>query len=165
MEIPDRSHSQPVIWGDKLFVLTANNNGRSRSILCINKNNGETLWSKRSSLQSHKIHKFNSYASGSPTVDKDRVYASVGDTGQYLLKAWSHDGKELWTANLGPFESQHGHALSPMLYKGRVIIANDQLGESFIVALNARTGKQVWKNKRRTGTRSWKVCSISSDVP
>lgn len=147
--VPGRSHSQPVIWGEKLFVTSAEDNGQQRMILCFNKDDGQTLWVKKVVMGTHRKNRDNSYSSCTPTVDKDRVYACFVDTQKYVVKAWDHSGKELWSVNLGPFDSQHGYASSPMLYEGRLILTNDQRGNSSIVALDARSGRIVWKTARR----------------
>ncbi len=149
VRIPGESHSQPVIWGDKLFLASAQDQGRERMLLCLNKTNGQTLWAKKLPLSTHKKHNLNSYASGSAVVDKDRIVACFVDPSQFLVKAFDHAGKELWTVNLGPFVSQHGHGASPILYDGKVIVTNDQDGASFVTALDAKSGKTVWKCQRR----------------
>ena len=86
-------------------------------------------------------------------VDAERVYAVFSSTEQFLVKAFDHEGKELWSANLGGFRSQHGHGASPILWDGKLIVSNDQDGESFVVALDAKTGRQVWKSPRRSTDR------------
>lgn len=143
------NHSQPVIWGDKIFLTTARDNGVTRMLVCLSKADGKTLWSKECPFATHKIHKFNSFASGSPAVEKDRVVAGFADKGKYLVKAWDHEGKELWSADLGAFTSQHGQGSSPMFFENKVIVCNDQDGASFITALDAKSGKPVWKSTRR----------------
>lgn len=152
--IPGESHGQPVIEGEKLFLTTAVNEGRERMLLCLQKSDGKELWSKKYPMATNPKHKLNSFASSSPVVDKDRVYASFVSAEQFLVKAFDHSGKELWSENLGPFKSQHGQGASPVLVQDRLILTNDQDGESFIVALDAKTGKTAWKSSRRGGDQT-----------
>src|SRR5262245_20807857 len=114
--LPGESHSNPVLWGDRLFLESATNNGTERMLLCLSKEDGKEVWSKKYPLSANPKHKLNSYASSTPAVDQDRVYASFADTEKFLVKAWDHSGKEMWTVNLGPFKSQHGLGASPVVY-------------------------------------------------
>jgi outer membrane protein assembly factor BamB len=158
VEVPD-GDSQPVIWGDKIFLTGSTSEGRERSLVCLQKSDGKQLWVKTQSMTVFKKAAQRSYANGSPVVDKDRVVASFCDQQQYLVKSWDHSGKELWSANLGSFTSQHGQGSSPILYDGKVIVTNDQDGESFVAALDAKSGKQVWKTPRRSTDGGTAYCT------
>lgn len=147
--LPGDGHSQPVIWGDKIFLECARDAGRERMVVCLNKVDGKELWVKRIPMATHIKNKDNSYASSTPAVDADRVYALFADTAHYLVKAFDHYGEEVWSVDLGPFSSQHGMGTSPILFEGKLIVPNDQDGESFIVALEAKSGKTAWKSPRR----------------
>ncbi|HLY72940.1 MAG TPA: PQQ-binding-like beta-propeller repeat protein [Planctomycetota bacterium] len=147
--IPGESHSNPVFWGDKIFLESSLPDARERLLLCLRKEDGSELWSRKVALSKNPKHNLNSFASSTPAVDKDRVYALFADVEKYLVKAWDHAGKELWTVNLGPFKSQHGLGTSPVVYDEHLIVANDQDGDSFIVALDVKTGKIAWKCPRR----------------
>ncbi len=149
--VPGASHSQPVIWGDKLFITSASKElGQERYLLCYSKEDGKELWRKTYTQPTHKPGNNGSgFANGSAVVDAERVVASFVSDAQFNVRAFDHAGKELWTVNLGTFVSQHGHGASPILYDGKVIVTNDQDGPSFVVALDAKTGKTVWKSPRR----------------
>lgn len=150
VEIPGQSHSQPVIWGDRLFLTTAMDLGRERALLCLNKNDGKELWRKTYSLPTHRPANRNaSYANGSPVVDGRRVIACFVSRDHFWVRSFDHDGNDLWSRNLGTFESQHGHGASPIIYEKTVIVTNDQDGESFVIALDLETGNPVWKTPRR----------------
>jgi outer membrane protein assembly factor BamB len=150
VELAGSSHSQPVIWGNKIFVHSATpDEGRERMLFCLNKEDGKELWSKKLTLPTHKPGNNNSgYANSSPAVDADRVYAVFVAGDQFLVEAFDHSGKQIWKENLGAFESQHGYGASPIVHDGKVIVTNDQDGQSFIVALDVKTGKTVWKCAR-----------------
>jgi len=149
VQVTGTSHCQPVIWGDRVFLTSALDQGRERLLVCMGKTDGKELWVKKFTMDTHPKHKFNGFSSGSAVVDKDRVFAAWATPKQYLVKAWDHAGKELWSRDLGPFESEHGHGSSPILYEGKLIVPNDQIGEGFLVALDGRTGEPVWKCPRR----------------
>jgi outer membrane protein assembly factor BamB len=157
VKLPGESHSAPVAWGDHLYIESAA--GPERILLCLQKSDGKELWSKKHPMTANPKHKYNSFASSTPAVDAERVYASFADTEKFLVKAWDHSGKELWTANLGPFKSQHGLGASPVVYDEKLIVTNDQDAESFVVALDAKTGKQVWKCPRRNTDQSTAYCT------
>ena len=150
VEIPGASHSQPVIWGDKLFLTTALDVGKERVLLCLNKNDGKVLWEKKFPLPTHRPANRNSgFANGSPVVDAGRVIACFVSRDHFWVRAFDHAGNELWSRDLGTFESQHGHGASPIIYENTVIVTNDQDGDSFVIALDLKTGKPVWQTPRR----------------
>jgi outer membrane protein assembly factor BamB len=149
VSVPGLGHGQPVAWGDKLFLLSSRNDGQERLVLCLSAADGKTLWTAAVPMATHKKHKDSSYASGTPVVDAERVYAVFASPQQHLVKAFDHSGRELWGADLGPFQSEHGHASSPVLFEGRLIVQNDQIGESSVVAFDAKTGERAWTCPRR----------------
>ena len=149
VKIPGEGHSNPVFWGDRIFIESSTPDAKERMLLCLKKEDGSELWTRKVPLTKNPKHNLSSYASSTPAVDQDRVYALFADTEHYLVKAWDHAGKEAWTVDLGPFTSQHGLGTSPVVYQDHLIVANDQDGDSFIVALDCKTGKTVWKCPRR----------------
>jgi outer membrane protein assembly factor BamB len=150
--IAGQSHSQPVIWGDRLFLLTATDLGKERTLLCIRKTDGKELWQKSYALPTPRLgNKNTGYANTSPVVDRDRVVACFVSADHFWVRAFDHAGQELWSHDLGSFESQHGHGASPMIYGDTVIVTNDQDGQSSVVALALKTGQVVWKSPRSVG--------------
>jgi outer membrane protein assembly factor BamB len=150
VEISGQSHSQPVIWGNRLFLNTAMDVGQERALLCLDKNDGRELWRKSYSLPTHRPANRNaSYANSSPVVDAQRVIACFVSRDHFWVRSYDHAGKEQWSRDLGPFASQHGHGASPVIFEKTVIVTNDQDGESFVIALDLETGKPVWQTPRR----------------
>jgi outer membrane protein assembly factor BamB len=150
VEIPGQSHSPPVIWGDSLFLTTAMDVGKERAILCLDKKSGRERWRKVYPLPTHRPANRNaSYANGSPVVDQDRVIACFVSRDHFWVRSFDHAGNEQWSRDLGSFESQHGHGASPIIYENMVIVTNDQDGDSFVTALDLKTGKTIWKTPRR----------------
>ena len=151
VKIDGDSHSQPVIWGGKLFLLTAMDGGKERALLCLDKETGRELWRKTYTQPSPRPQNRNSgFANASAVVDAERVVASFVSKDHYWVRCFDHDGGERWSVDLGPFASQHGHGASPMIHGDTVVVTNDQDGPSSVVALALATGKTVWKAERRT---------------
>ncbi len=151
--VPTRGpgHSQPVIWGDRLFLTSATAEGGERVLVCFDKHTGRELWTRKYALPTHRpINKNSSYANGSAVVDAQRVIACFVSADHYWVRAFDHSGTELWSRDLGPFASQHGHGASPLIHGGLVVVTNDQDGESFVIALDVQTGESVWRTARRT---------------
>ncbi|MEM6674095.1 MAG: PQQ-binding-like beta-propeller repeat protein [Planctomycetota bacterium] len=176
IEVPGLAHSSPVIHGDRLFVTTAiRADGEQQlevglygdivsiedesefrfELHCFDKNTGERLWKRVcwSGKPVIKRHRKGSYAASTPAVDDDRVVAFFGSEGLY---AYDHDGELLWSRDFGVLDSgffmvktaQWGFASSPVLHEDRVIVQCDVQENSFLAALDASTGKDVWRVAR-----------------
>lgn len=153
IDLPGKGHSSPVVWGDRLFLTTGFDDG-ARTLLCLNADTGETLWSDSYRLGTPRLHKKNSFASGTPTVDADRVYVVFADDEHNIVTAYTHQGEKVWTRDVGAYRSQHGPGVSPILVDGLLILPNDQLEFAQIVALDAETGEIAWATTDRKYRRS-----------
>ena len=150
--IAGQSHSQPVIWGDRMFLLTATDFGKERALVCVRKTDGQPLWTKSYPLPMPRLgNKNTGYANTSPVVDAERVVACFVSNDHFWVRAFDHAGRELWSRDLGTFVAQHGHGASPMIYGGHVIVTNDQDGVSSVVALDLKTGAVAWNSPRGAG--------------
>ena len=140
-------NSSPIVWGDRIFLTTAYDNGRRVSVIAFRRSDGMKLWEAfaPAGRSSQGTHYKNGHASATPATDGQRVYASFGARG---LVAVDMDGKLVWHRDLGPMEAYHGTAGSPLLYKDRIILYQDQFAGSFIAAFDTRTGKDVWRTRR-----------------
>lgn len=144
IELPGIGHSSPVIFGDKLFITSAEDEGALRHLFCLNVNTGEQIWSITVGHNKSHKHIKGSWASSTPATDGERVYVTFSDEERSTLAAWDYQGHLIWRRNLGPFKSQHGQGVSPIVFDGMVILANDQDGPSSVMAFDAKTGKTVW---------------------
>src|SRR5690606_30458370 len=115
IDLPGVGHSSPVVWKDRIFVLSADPNTLTRYVLCVAAADGKLLWSQEYPAVKHHLHDLNSYASCTPAVDADHVYVAWSDPEHTLLKALDHGGTEKWSVDLGPWVSQHGFGTSPMI--------------------------------------------------
>jgi len=162
--VPGVGHSSPVISKGKIFLTTCMEAeptpAKNRALLCFDRATGESLWQRNlvaSPLE--KKHKLNSYASGTPAVDGERIYTAVYD--QPTMRIYCHDyaGKKLWEAAPGEFHSVHGFSCSPTLFKNLVILNADQDplkgGKAYIVALDKVTGEEKWRIDRPNKLRSY----------
>jgi outer membrane protein assembly factor BamB len=144
--VPGRGNSSPIIWGDQIFLTTAYQGGRRLSLLAFQRSSGKLLWEKFAPEgPAPSAHQKNGHASATPATDGQRIYVSFGARG---LMAFDMAGKVVWHQDLGPMEAYHGTAGSPLLYKDRIILYQDQYEDSFIAAFDARTGKQLWRTAR-----------------
>ncbi len=155
VEMPGVGHSSPVVWGDRIFLSSAEPAGAGGfHALCYNTASGAKLWQRDFPLAPFPKNNFNSFASATPAVDAERVYFSWGTPEHYLLAAFDHSGKTVWERDLGTFISQHGPAASPIVYQDRIILPNEQDGTSFLIAVDARTGKTRWQTPRKGGDQT-----------
>jgi outer membrane protein assembly factor BamB len=147
--LPGEGNSSPVIWGNYLFVQSSSTDGQQRYLLCLRTETGQVLWQRQWKGKAAPKHRKNTFASNTPATDGERVYALLWTGENYILVACDFTGKTVWEQNLGTYTSQHGAGHSPIVYDGRVIVANDQDGTSVIVAYDARTGKLLWQTQRQ----------------
>lgn len=148
VELPGVGHSSPVIWKHKVFVTSAVDEGAVRFLHCLDVRTGKRLWTRSFGMNRSHKHLKNSWASGTPCVDGERVYVPFADKEHHTLSAYDLDGNLVWRRFLGRFESQHGQGVSPIIFEEMVIIPNDQRGPSSVVALDRRTGEVVWSTLR-----------------
>jgi len=170
-DLPGRGWSSPVVWGNKVFFTTVINLGETEEIkkglyfggdrikpietphqwkvFCLDLDTGNVLWEKlvHEGIPEGTIHLKNSFASETPVTDGKRLYCYFGNLGLYCLDL---DGKEIWSQRWTPHKTRFGWgtAASPVLYKERLYIVNDNEQESYLICLDAKTGEQVWRVER-----------------
>lgn len=138
------ARSSPVITADRIF-LTATE-GDKLITLALDRKTGKLLWRRDATRARHMpIYKANDGASPTPVSDGKNVYAFFAELG---LISYGPDGKERWRVPLGPFNSFYGMGGSPVLVGNTLLMVCDQRTDSFIIAVDARTGKELWKKSR-----------------
>ena len=163
VNLPGEGIGSPVLWGQKLFIIAADQEAMKRMILCIDAQNGKTLWSRRFDFKTHKKHKVNTYATGTCAVEANRVYFTWGQPESYLLFAFDHEGNEVWERKFGKYKSGHGYGVSPTIVDDLVVLPNDQGVNSSIIAVNKTNGKTVWETPRETKRASYSTpCVFTS---
>jgi outer membrane protein assembly factor BamB len=147
--LPGPGNSSPVVWGNHVFLQCATEGGKERSLVCISAADGKILWSKSVPGTVAKTHAKNTLASSTPATDGERVYTVFWDGAELSLFAYDFQGKLIWKRGLGIYLSQHGPGHSPVVYEGKVFLANDQDGAAVVIALDAKTGNPVWQAGRK----------------
>jgi outer membrane protein assembly factor BamB len=152
--IPGHGNSSPIVWGDRLFIQSAADDGSQRWLFCLNAVSGEILWKQAAPGKSAHTHDKNTLASSTPATDGERVYCVFWDGKDLLLSAYDFKGDRVWNRDLGSFASEHGAGVSPIVYDGKIFLADDQ-GEKIdkplpcaVMAFNAKDGTDVWKAPR-----------------
>lgn len=175
--IPGLGHASPIVWGDSVFLTTAAPFGdavpapkeldheahdnrpashKQRFIaLAIHRDDGRILWQKtlREEQPHEGVHETGTWASNSPVTDGEYLFAYFGSRGLYCLDL---DGHLLWQKDFAKMRTRHGHGegSSPALYGNTLVVNWDHQGDSFVVALDKRTGKELWRTPRDEIT-SW----------
>jgi outer membrane protein assembly factor BamB len=146
--IHGRAWSSPVIWKSQIWLTSATEDGRQLYVVCVDKDSGKILLDQKlfDVEKPQFAHKFNSYASPTPAIEDGRVYISFGSPGLACLDTKSF--KVLWERR--DFECNHyrGAGSSPILYKDRVFLNFDGSDHQFIVALDKKTGRTLWRKER-----------------
>ncbi len=158
--IPGAGWSSPIVFGDRLFVTTALDDGASLHMICLDRSSGKVIWDKELTRQKagHKQPN-NSYATPTPATDGTRIYVPACD-GRIL--AVSMAGNVEWINSDFDYYSEHGLAVSPVLYEDLVIIPFDwsspppdtKVGwqvawdKAVILAVDNSTGKTRWRGTR-----------------
>ena len=196
VEIPGRGSASPIVWGDRVFVLTAvpgaarddaaqqerraerpqagGSPRRSRfggrggpggrggfganaaprdphkfMVICLDRQTGRVLWERTAAeeVPHEGGHETNTFASGSPVTDGEHLYVSFGSRGVFC---YDLDGDLQWKRDLGDMQTRNafGEGSSPALHEDTLVVNWDHEGDSFIAALDARSGETRWKVPR-----------------
>ncbi|HEY2893571.1 MAG TPA: PQQ-binding-like beta-propeller repeat protein, partial [Pirellulales bacterium] len=144
--------SSPIIWGDRIFLTSYLDKGAERLVFCVDRKSGKTLWQQTAwKGQPEPTHVMNGWASATCVTDGEIVIAFFGRGG---LHAYSVDGKQLWSRDLGAFESLWGTAACPIMVDNLVVQNCDSDANAYLIALDKRTGKEAWRTQRRDH-RGW----------
>jgi len=151
-----RGHASPIVWDDRIFLVTCLEEEHQRVLECYDRKSGKQLW-RQVVLESplEKKHQLNSFASSTPATDGERVYVTFLDQHEMVVTAYDYNGKQQWTVRPGAFSSVHGYCSCPVLFDDKVIVNGDHDGDSYIVALDRRSGSTLWKVPRANRTRSY----------
>jgi len=150
VKLPGHGHSSPVVWGDRLYVTAAEQTDATRLIRCLDVSDGATVWQRSFGSPQFDLGNATAYDAATPVVDKERVYMAWAAPGECIIQAIDRtDGRPLWRRDLGPYNSEHGHATSPIVWRDLLILMNDQKDDASVVALDTRTGETRWETTRQ----------------
>jgi outer membrane protein assembly factor BamB len=172
--LPGKGSASPIVWGDRVFVLTAVETDRQAKpdelpkvdprfqtrtsppkgfykfvVLCFDRATGKPLWEK---VAAEKVpheghHNTHSYAAGSPTTDGEHLFVSFGSFGIYC---YDLDGNPVWSRDLGRINSRlgWGEAVTPVIHGDNLLLNWDQEADSALYCLDAKTGQTRWRAAR-----------------
>lgn len=175
--IPGRGFSSPIIWGDKIFLTTAapaggasaapaapQPDGQRRGpgggagagqehkfiVMCLNRNTGKVIWervAKTATPHEGYHHQYGSFASNTPVTDGKHLYAFFGSRGLYK---YDLDGKLIWEKQFPPMRMRNGfgEGVPTVLDGDTLYLKFDQEQDSFMLALDKNSGKELWRVTR-----------------
>jgi outer membrane protein assembly factor BamB len=166
--IPGEGNSTPIVWDNKIFILSAIGTGKKPSapvaanapdeiyqwvVLCLDRTQGKLLWQKtaREEAPHEGRQDNNTFASASPVTDGKLLLAYFGSRG---LHCYDFDGTLKWEKDFGKMKTKmgFGEGASPALSGDIVVVNWDAEGRDFILALNKQTGQELWRTPRDEGT-------------
>jgi outer membrane protein assembly factor BamB len=146
--IHNRGWSSPVIYGDQIWLTSASKDGRELFVLCIDRQSGKIVrdWKLFDVAQPQYVHPFNTYASPTPVIESGRVYVTFGAAGTACIDTKTF--RVLWERR--DIECNHfrGAGSSPILFGDLLLMHFDGSDEQFVIALDKRTGRTVWRTNR-----------------
>jgi outer membrane protein assembly factor BamB len=148
--VPGAGHASPIVWGERVFTVTALPEKLDRVLLCFDRATGKILWQQtvvHGPLE--KIHSENSYASGTPATDGRRIYVAFRVENDIVVAA--HDpaeGGQFWLVRPGTHVGEWGFSNEPVLFGDKVIVDGDSKGDSFLIALSRDDGRTLWRVDR-----------------
>ncbi len=175
VELPGAGSATPIIADGKVFLNSTDRNSNDLLALCLDARNGEELWRRKLGESNRKVPR-NNLASSSPVTDGRNVYFIYG-SGE--LAGLDSDGNILWSRNIeeehGNISLKYGYSSSPLLYGNKLYILIQRRHtayrapkgtslDSFILAVDAGTGKNIWRQPRKTDAQDETLDSYSSPI-
>lgn len=146
--IHGRGWSSPVVFGNQVWVTSASKDGRQLFVLCLDRETGKVLrdWKLFEVPQPQYAHPFNTYASPTPVIERGRVYVTFGAAGTACIDTKTF--RVLWERR--DIECNHfrGAGSSPILFRDLLLMHFDGSDRQFVIALDKRTGRTVWRTDR-----------------
>ena len=174
--MPGPSAATPVIWGDHVFVSSTDASAKTLRALALDRKTGKVLWNEEVATGFNQDH-MSTFSAPSPITDGQLVYFYYGNG---ALAAFDFAGKKIWTRNIqqdyGDFAYQWTYSASPALVDGKLIIQVLQRnqpvhgkgradGESYLLALDLKTGKELWKHVRPSEAKAESLESFATPIP
>ena len=166
--IPGEGSATPIVWDNRIFILSAIGTGRKPSapvaanapdeiyqwvVLCLDRTQGRVLWQRTAREEApHEGHQENNtFASASPVTDGQWLLAYFGSRG---LHCYDLDGNLKWEKDFGKMKTRmgFGEGASPALSGDTVVVNWDTEGDDFILALDKQTGRELWRTPRDEAT-------------
>jgi len=176
--MPGPSAACPIVWGDSVFLTSGNQEKRSMVAMCLDRKTGHVRWSHEVGAGYGQDDKSN-YASPSPVTDGKLAIFFYGN-GE--LVAYDFAGKQIWSRNIqkeyGPFAFNWTFSTSPVLFEGKLYLQvlqrdvpvhghgrTDGPNDSYLLALDPQTGKELWKALRPSEAREESREAFTTPIP
>jgi outer membrane protein assembly factor BamB len=144
-------HSSPVVTEDRIFLQAVDNN--RLLTVALDRESGRKLWEQPTPFsQLEEIHRIGSHAQCTVAVQDGLVVSFFGSAG---LSCFDTEGKPQWFLPLGPFKNTFGAGSSPLIADGKVILSQDHDLDSFLLAVDLKTGKTAWRVDRSDYLRNY----------
>jgi outer membrane protein assembly factor BamB len=166
--IPGEGDATPIVWDNRVFILTAVGTGKKPSapagsgapdeifqwvVICLDRSQGKVLWQKvaREEVPHEGRQQNNTFASASPLTDGKLLLAYFGSRG---LHCYDFEGNLIWEKDFGKMKTRmgFGEGASPAMSGDTVVVNWDTEGDDFIAALDKNTGKEIWRSPRDEAT-------------
>ncbi|MCX6253964.1 MAG: PQQ-binding-like beta-propeller repeat protein [Bacteroidia bacterium] len=146
--INGKGWSSPVVYGDQVWLTTATEDGKQMSGVCVNSKTGKEIFNIKlfAPETMHPKHEINTYASPTPCIEQGFVYLNFGSYGTACLR--TSDGSVVWKRTDLKCDHVQGPGSSPIIYKNLLILHIEGVDIQYIVALDKKTGKTIWKKER-----------------
>jgi outer membrane protein assembly factor BamB len=149
-------HSSPCIWGDRIFLTAFSPESRKLEVLCLDRNSGKLLWRRDAPAERiENVHSVSNPATATPATDGERVYAYFGSCG---LLCFDFAGDLKWSVPLPVAATRFGSGTSPIVTGEQVILNRDTGPEAYLLAVDRRTGKTLWKQAHAPSLRPVGEC-------
>ncbi len=146
--IHGRAWSSPVVLGNQIWLTTATEDGKELFAVCVDRETGKIIYDLNLFHVPNPqfAHKFNSYGSPTPVIEAGRVYVTFGSPGTACLD--TKTGKVIWERTDFVCNHFRGAGSSPIIYQNLLIMNFDGSDHQFVVALDKKTGQNVWRTER-----------------
>jgi outer membrane protein assembly factor BamB len=176
-DLPGASAATPIIWEDKVFISSTDEDRQTLQAMCLDRETGKILWNHDVGVGLQRQPARANYASPSPVTDGHLVYFFYGNGN---LIAFNMEGERVWAKNIetehGQFAFQWDFSSSPMLYDGilylQVLQRNvpvhgrgRQDGPSYLLAMDPKTGEELWKHIRPSQAQAESLEAFSTPIP
>src|SRR5438093_3050688 len=137
--------SSPIIWAERVFLTECDQASQKLATVCIDRRTGKILWRRAVAVEKiEEVHQLSSPAAATPATDGERVYVYFGS---YGLLCYDMDGNLQWERRLPLPENPYGATASPIL-AGELLVLNHQGKDAYLLAVNRRDGRTVWRTDR-----------------
>jgi len=144
--------SSPIVWGERVFLTEFDQTSQKLATLCIDRRTGTIRWRRAvAANEIEKVHELSSPAGATPATDGERVYVYFGS---YGLVCYDLEGNQKWERRLPLPENPYGASASPIV-AGELLVLNHQGKDSYLLGVNRRDGRTVWRTDRSLFQYGW----------